>query len=100
MGSVFLSYENEDRDFAETLMSRLEQNGVQACDHKNIPYPSDGWYSEIDQAIRQAAALIVIMTPMASASESVTYEWIYALGADIPVIPVVVKDTVLHPRLT
>ena len=42
MGSVFLSYEAEDRDFAETLMSRLEHSGVRVCDHKNIPYPSDG----------------------------------------------------------
>jgi HEAT repeat protein len=99
MGFVFLSYKEEERDFAETLMSRLERDGVQVCDHKNIPYPLDEWYLEIDRAIRQAAVLIVIMTPMASASESVMYEWIYALGAGIPVIPVVVKDTVLHPRL-
>ncbi len=35
MGSVFLSYE-EDRDFAEALMYRLEQSGVQVCEHKNI----------------------------------------------------------------
>src|SRR5579884_3613971 len=100
MNSVFLSYEGEDRDFAEALILRLAQHGIAVCDQKTVPYPSNGWYTEIDQAIRHAAALIVIITPAARASELVTYEWIFALGVGIPVFPVVAKDTLLHPRLT
>jgi HEAT repeat protein len=100
MGSVFISYEEEDRDFAEALMYRLEQNGVQICDHNNLPYPADGWCEEVDQAIRHVVALIVIMTPAARASELVSYEWIFALGVGIPVLPVVAKECTLHPRLT
>lgn len=100
MGSVFLSYEEEDHNFAEALMHRLEQNGVQICDHKNILHPTDDWYSEADQAIKHAAALIVIMSPAARTSELVSCEWIFALGVGIPVLPVVAKDCTLHPRLT
>lgn len=39
------------------------------------------------------------MSPEARASEYVTYEWAYALGAGISVIPILYKQTELHPRL-
>jgi hypothetical protein len=39
------------------------------------------------------------MTPEAKASEYVTYEWAFAWGAGIKVIPVLLKRTELHPRL-
>jgi HEAT repeat protein len=39
------------------------------------------------------------MTPEAKASEYVTYEWAFALGAGIEVIPILLEPTELHPRL-
>ncbi len=39
------------------------------------------------------------MSPKAKASEYVTYEWAFAWGAGIRVIPVLYKETILHPRL-
>ena len=39
------------------------------------------------------------MTPAAKASEYVTYEWAFAWGAGIKVIPILLKETELHPRL-
>ena len=57
------------------------------------------WREEIDHAIKEAFALIVIMSPAAQVSVYVTYEWAFAWGAGIKVIPVVYKETTLHPRL-
>ena len=59
----------------------------------------EDWRSEIDQAIEAALAVIVVMTPEAKASEYVTYEWAFAWGAKVKVIPVLLKGTQLHPRL-
>ncbi len=61
--------------------------------------PGKDWRDEIDNAIRSALAVIVIMSPQARASEYVTYEWAFAWGAGIPVIPIMLKPTELHPRL-
>lgn len=53
----------------------------------------------IDDAVRNAEALVVVMSPHATRSQYVTYEWAFALGAGVRVIPVVKKRTKLHPRL-
>jgi TIR domain len=53
----------------------------------------------IDLAIKNACALVAIMTPEAKSSEYVTYEWAFAWGAGIRVIPVILRQTLLHPRL-
>jgi len=37
------------------------------------------------------------MTPVVKAAESVMSEWILALRAGIPITPVIVKETCLHP---
>src|ERR1019366_5900882 len=52
-----------------------------------------------DQAIKNAFAMVVIMTPEARASEYVTYEWSFAVGLGIRIIPLKCKATTLHPRL-
>jgi HEAT repeat protein len=53
----------------------------------------------IDEAIENSFALVVIMTPEARASEFVTYEWSYALGRNVNVVPVFLRNAELHPKL-
>src|ERR1700733_5692615 len=95
---VFVSYKHEDGDFAENIISRLENKGFQTwADHKIGA--GEEWRNAIDLAIKNSFALVVIMTPEAKASEYVTYEWAFAWGIGIRVIPVMLKKTQLHPRL-
>src|SRR5947207_2174430 len=95
---VFVSYKHEDVDFAENVMSRLELAGFQTwADHKIGA--GEEWRTAIDLSIKNSFALIVIMTPEAKASEYVTYEWAFAWGVGIRVIPVMLRKTELHPRL-
>ncbi|MGZ6301982.1 MAG: TIR domain-containing protein [Ktedonobacteraceae bacterium] len=96
---VFISYHHEDADSAENLMNKIKGAGFDSwVDSENLR-AGEEWQVSIDQAIKSAFALIVIMTPNAQASEYVTYEWSFAWGAGIKVIPVMYKQTQLHPRL-
>jgi CheY-like chemotaxis protein len=96
---VFISYHHEDADSAENLMNKIKGAGFDLwVDSENLG-AGDEWQASIDQAIKRAFALIVIMTPNAQASEYVTYEWSFAWGAGIKVIPLMYKQTQLHPRL-
>ena len=96
---VFISYKHEDGDFAEVLINRVEKAGFKTWVDSDKLAPGEDWRNGIDESIRNAFALIVIMTPEAKASEYVTYEWAFAWGAGIKVIPVLYKHTPLHPRL-
>jgi HEAT repeat protein len=99
MRHVFISYHHNDGDFAEVLINRIEKAGFETWVDNDRLHAGEDWRAEIDQAIKAALALIVIMTPEARSSEYVTYEWAFAWGAGVKVIPVLYKDTKLHPRL-
>ena len=100
MKHIFVSYARKDKDFARRLISRLRESGrIPWQDIRNLRGGSE-WQTAIDDALRNAEALVVVMSPQATKSQYVTYEWAFALGAGIPVIPAVVKKgTELHPRL-
>ena len=100
MKHIFVSYAREDKDFARQLTLRLRESGrIPWQDLSNLK-PGVNWQSAIDDALRNAEALVVVMSPQATKSQYVTYEWAFALGAGVLVIPVVKKRTDLHPRLS
>jgi hypothetical protein len=100
MKHVFVSYAREDKDFARQLAQRLRESGrIPWQDLRNLR-GGDDWQAAIDDALRNAEALVVVMSPQATKSQYVTYEWAFALGAGVRVIPVVRKRTPLHPRLS
>ena len=95
----FISYAHEDGDFAELLQLRIEKEGYKAWrDIEKLAVGVD-WRQEIDQNIKESAAVIVILSPSSKESEYVTYEWAFAWGVGVPVIPIMLKPTPLHPRL-
>jgi HEAT repeat protein len=98
MQHVFISFKHEDLDFADNVISRLEKEGFTTWADFKIG-AGEEWRNAIDLAIKNAFALIVIMTPEAKASEYVTYEWAFAWGVGIRVIPIMLRSTPLHPRL-
>lgn len=98
MAHIFISYNHEDGDFTEVLRSKLEQTGFIIWTDAALRGGED-WRKGIDQAIREAFSLIAVITPEAKASEYVTYEWAFAVGAKVKVIPIMLKRTNLHPRL-
>jgi hypothetical protein len=100
MSHVFISYNQEDRDFAAVLMMEIEKAGLDTWIDKKRLRVGTEWSDAIDNAIRGAIAIVVVMSPDAKASEYVTYEWSFAVGAGVYVVPVLHKQTSLHPRLS
>jgi hypothetical protein len=95
----FISHCNQDGDFAELLKLRIEKEGYTSwIDIDRLSVGID-WRQEIDNGIKDSSALIVIMTPEARKSEYVTYEWAFAWGMGVKVIPIMLKQTQMHPRL-
>ena len=79
MNHIFISHCHEDRKFAKSCQTRLSENGFTAWRSDSIPAGED-WRKEIDKAIKEAFALVVVITPESKASEYVTYEWAFAWG--------------------
>src|SRR5207248_9967675 len=98
MNHIFVSHCHEDSDFAENLQNRLTQAEFTAWTDANIPVGKN-WRNQIDKAIKEASALTTVITPESKNSEYVTYEWAFAWGAGVKVIPVLLKKTEYHPRL-
>jgi hypothetical protein len=97
---VFVSYAHEDKAFADWLNKSLQESKQIPWQDRTDIKPGDNYQEKIDKAIRNAEALMVVMSPHATRSQYVTYEWAFALGAGVRVIPVIVKKrTTLHPRL-
>lgn len=99
MSHIFISYNHENNDFAENLIHRLHEASFTTWRDVDKLSAGEIWRVEIDQAIKDAFAMIVIMTPKAKTSEYVTYEWAFAFGVGVKVIPVMLSPTELHPRL-
>ena len=98
MTQIFISYKHDDGDFAELLRGR---SSGRASTPGWTKHPGGRGMARDDRPRhRDSAAVVVIMTPDARGSEYVTYEWAYALGLGVPVIPVLLKDaTRSTPRL-
>jgi len=96
---VFISYKREQIELAQTLETKLIEADFDVWMDQYIDLGTE-WREKIDEEIRNSIALIVIMTPEAKASEYVTYEWSFAYGAGVRVIPLIYIDPDdLHPRL-
>jgi len=99
MSHIFISYAHDDKDSAELLKLKLQEAGFDVWADAASLRAGNDWRIGIDDGIRGSAALIVVMTPAAKASEYVAYEWAFARGAGIKVIPILRKPTALHPLL-
>src|SRR5687768_16488788 len=98
MSHIFVSYKHDDDAFVQALEKRLEEVGIEVWTDKEL-LAGDDWREGIDESIRKAFALVVVMTPEARDSEYVTYEWSFAWGISKKIIPLMLRETRMHPRL-
>jgi hypothetical protein len=99
MSHIFISYSKVDAAFASVLMTNLRDGGFETWMDQSKLRAGSAWSEEIDRAIRTAMALVLIVTPDGTKSEYVTYEWCYALGAGVRVIPIFRRRAQMHPVL-
>ena len=100
MKHIFVSYAHEDKQFAQQLNRRLRASHLIPWQDRSNLLGGDNYQAAIDKALRTAEALVVVMSPHATKSQYVIYEWAFALGAGVPLIPVLETATIPHPRLS
>lgn len=100
MAHVFLSYSEEDAPLVLATKKAIEDAGFEVwVDPAKARYIDATWHHGIDNAIGGSFALVVILTPHALQSGLVTYEWSFALGIGVTVIPVLFKEAQIPRRL-
>lgn len=106
MAHIFISYSHRDKTHLDTLHTRLIENGFTP---EQIWYDADinageRWADEIEKALEDAVILVLIVTPNSLRSKYVNYEWAWAVGSGIEVIPLLFEDIgksrSKHPALT
>lgn len=102
MSHVFISYKHGDfevSDFLHQLEDTAKSAGITIWRDTNIR-AGENWEIEIDSAIDDCFALLLILSENVTESQYVTYEWTRALISGKPVIPLHLSEkSLLHPRL-
>ena len=100
MAHVFISYSRKDRDFAQELIEQLRTSKLLHWIDSEELRGGDNWEQKIDDAIREAFAVLLVMSPDAKSSEYVTYEWAFAFGANVQVVPIYFRSIEeWHPKI-
>jgi nucleotide-binding universal stress UspA family protein len=98
-GRVFISYAREDQAYARELAADLRGRGFGVWMDDRIDF-GDRWWSTIVQAMRASAAVIVVMTPAAEASEWVEKEILLAQREKKPTFPLLLRGQGLALLIT
>jgi CheY-like chemotaxis protein len=101
MPQVFISYASQDAIFADLAKMKLLAANIQVWLDQGAVRAGAEWRKAIDEGISTSHVVLVVITPSSCKSAYVTYEWAFALGSGVKVIPVLRKGNVddLHPRL-
>ena len=91
--SVFISYSRSDSVFVADLANRLREVGCKVWQDISGLRGGQAWASEIDRAIRDSDALIVVLSPDSSASEWVQKETLLAMKLRKPIVPILLRET-------
>lgn len=97
---IFISHASNDGTFAYTLQARLESRGYRVWTDLTYMRTGHEWRLEIDDGLRGSQAVLVVISPNSIAASSyVSYEWAFAFGAGIPVLPILHQPAEIPPRL-
>lgn len=104
MATVFLSFANQDRDFAQTLRRHLNVHGHEVWSFDEQLTPGERWQEAIISRLKEVDAVIVVMSQASAKSTWIHHE----LGAAVAyarergrpiIIPVVLGDVDLPAQL-
>jgi HEAT repeat protein len=99
MGHVFISYHNEDGEFVADLIRQMQGAGFAIWSENERLRTGAGWREQVDQAIRDSFAMIVVLADAASRSEQIGYETTFALGVGVEIILVLRAPVKVPARL-
>jgi WD40 repeat protein len=89
---VFVSYSRRDLDFVDRLQPALAARGVRAAVDRTDIEKGEAWWTRIEQLIREADAIVFVLSPDSAASETCQREVDFAESLNKRFTPVVVRD--------
>lgn len=92
MAEVFLSYAQADSSVASLVRSELEKAGIKTWSDRDIQ-SDENWEKKINEALKQAAMGVVLLSPAALNSAWVTQEYQYLLSQNKPLYVALVQKT-------
>jgi CheY-like chemotaxis protein len=98
--NVFVSYNSKNEDFAELVKLKLEKEDIQVWKDTSQIYAGTEWRNEIDKGLMNCDIIIVLLNQLAAESAYVTYEWAFGLGNGKTIIPILVEECTVHPRIS
>lgn len=93
MDHVFISYSHDDSAFAAEVKRQLESTGMLHIwlDGTSIP-PGEKWSAKIEEAIRNAYAVLLIVSPSSARSPHVNYEVGFASALNLKILPLLYRE--------
>jgi hypothetical protein len=88
---IFVTYKREEESYLNLVLELLKSHYIPFWYDRHLQ-ATEEWLKEINVNLRKAFAVIVILTPQSASSHYVTYEWAWARGQGIPVLPILFED--------
>src|SRR5689334_20891774 len=99
MAATFVSYSRYEVTFAESLARELEKRGVEPwMDFRNL-IPGHPWQDQLDEAVKSAAAMLIIVSVESMKSPAVRDEWTKALAVKCRLILLIFEACPLPDEL-
>lgn len=100
MSRYFLSYARADGQFALRLAEDLRAHGLDIWIDQIDILPSQRWDRALEAALREAAGVLVVLSPRSVASENVMDEVGFALDRAKDIIPVLYEECDVPIRIS
>jgi hypothetical protein len=98
-GNIFVSYSRVDLPWVEALVKDLEAAGLKVWLDVRKLRPGTTWDSEIERALHETGALMVVLSPDSVKSRNVLDEISFALSKNRLVVPVLYRPCEVPYRL-
>ncbi len=99
MSHVYIVSHPADEEFVGALTLQVMGAGFAVWGNHTEDAASVEWSEAKDEAIRDAFAVLVVITPAALVSPQVTYEWTFALGVGVTTLVLTRAPITLPPQL-
>lgn len=95
---IFISYSRGDTAYVSSLVEALRKQGFEVWFDKNIRMGTD-WDDTIEEQLKAADAVVLVLSRTSVASENVKDEVSYAIGLDKSVNPIKIEECEVPMRL-
>lgn len=90
---IFLSYCRADADVMVQVRSRLEGVGLSVWTDEDLEKGTINWQSEVERVIKEALAMVIILSPDAKNSEWLSRELSFSSMVGIPIYPLLARGS-------